>query len=91
MTAVSFVVAVTVTLLTPPTDRETLFEFYRKIHPAGFWRPVQRAVMERRPDHVREKMFGWDMFNRTVGAVCLFCLNMMPSFSCCTTGGCSGK
>jgi len=80
MTGVSFVVAVTVTLLTPPTDRETLLEFYRKIHPAGFWRPVQRAVMERWPDHAREKMFGWDMLNCAVGAVSLFCLNMMPVF-----------
>ena len=80
MTAVSFVVAVGVTLLTPATDRETLLEFYRKIHPAGFWRPVREEAARRWPDHVYERMFGRDMVNCAVGAVGLFALNMMPVF-----------
>lgn len=80
MTAISFVVSVVVTLLTPPTDSRTLIEFFRAVHPFGLWKPVERQLLEQRPDHVRERMFRLDMFNCGLGAVNLFCLNMSAVF-----------
>ena len=80
MTGVSFIVAVGVTLATPPTDRQTLHNFYRSVHPAGIWGRIHAEVMQLWPEHRREKLFGWDMFNCATGAVGLFCLNMMPVF-----------
>ncbi|MCE5272084.1 hypothetical protein LLH00_12480 [bacterium] len=80
MTGVSLVVAVVVALLTPATEKETLIEFYRSVHPFGRWRTVENWVLERWPAHSREKMFGLDMFNCAVGGLNLFCLNLMVVF-----------
>ncbi|MBN2288085.1 MAG: hypothetical protein JXQ83_02055, partial [Candidatus Glassbacteria bacterium] len=80
MIAVSVVVSVAGTLLTPATDRETLLEFYRTIQPWGFWRPVHREVAALWPDHRKEKMLGTDLFNCVIGAACLFCLNLLPFY-----------
>ncbi|MCC6487337.1 MAG: hypothetical protein IT364_07540 [Candidatus Hydrogenedentes bacterium] len=37
-------VSVIATLVTEPTDRATLIEFYRKVRPWGFWGPVAREA-----------------------------------------------
>jgi hypothetical protein len=42
--ALSFVVLVLVTLLTPPESEETLKRFYARCRPAGFWGPISRQV-----------------------------------------------
>ena len=50
----------------PPTSRDTLIAFYRKVHPAGpGWRPVRRAagISDReaaaRSDHLGMATLGW--------------------------------
>ena len=43
------ILAAIVTLLTQPTDEDTLVRFYREVQPAGFWGPVARRVQERLP------------------------------------------
>jgi solute:Na+ symporter, SSS family len=35
-----------VTLLTKPTDQQTLESFYRLIKPSGFWQPIQKSTGE---------------------------------------------
>ncbi len=40
--AVTTVVWITVTFLTPPDDRDKLLSFYRRVRPGGFWGPVAR-------------------------------------------------
>lgn len=42
--AASVLVAVPVTLLTPPVDREHLARFVRRVRPPGFWGPVLRTL-----------------------------------------------
>ncbi len=42
--ALSFVVLVLVTLLTPPESEETLKRFYARCRPPGFWGPISRQV-----------------------------------------------
>jgi Na+/proline symporter len=40
----SFVVLLTVTLLTPPESQETLQRFYARCRPPGFWSPIRRLT-----------------------------------------------
>ena len=42
--ALSFVVLIVVTLLTPPESMETLKRFYARCRPPGFWGPVRSQV-----------------------------------------------
>lgn len=42
---ISTVTSVLATLLTPAPDKHTLVEFYLRVHPPGFWKPV-RQMME---------------------------------------------
>ncbi len=55
------VVWVTVTLLTQPTDRPTLVEFYRLVRPAGpGWSAVRaEAGVGPSPDSLTQSMLGW--------------------------------
>jgi len=40
----SLVGTIAATLLTPPTDRESLVAFYRHVRPFGFWNPIRRQA-----------------------------------------------
>ena len=49
--ALTIVTWLAVTLLSPPEDRRTLLDFYRRIHPGGpGWRPQARQLPEVKPD-----------------------------------------
>jgi hypothetical protein len=41
--AVTTIVWVAVTFLTPPDDKDKLLAFYQKVRPGGFWGPVAHA------------------------------------------------
>ena len=59
--AATTLVWVLVTYLTPPTNRATLVEFYRKVRPAGSgWAPVQvEAGVGPSPDSMAGSLLGW--------------------------------
>lgn len=59
--AITTVVWVAVTLLTPPIDRGTLVSFYRLVRPAGGgWKPVQEeAGVGPSPDNLASALLGW--------------------------------
>jgi Na+/proline symporter len=57
--AVSTVVWLAVTWLTPPTDPATLRAFYRQIRPGGWWGPVAAACPEVVPDRARDGLPVW--------------------------------
>ena len=42
---VSTISSVASSLLTKPTDMQTLVDFYRRVHPPGLWGPVKRNVL----------------------------------------------
>ena len=50
----STILWVTVTLLTSPEDEEHLIRFYKRVRPAGFWKPI--AIKAGNPDHL---VIGW--------------------------------
>ena len=57
------VVWVSVTFLSPPTDRATLVNFYRLVRPAGGgWKPVvAEAGVGPSPDSMAQSLLGWVM------------------------------
>ena len=67
--AVSLVGCFAGCLLTPPDDEELLKNFYLKVRPWGFWRPVHEMVRRDHPDLEPNGDFGRDMFNIVVGII----------------------
>ncbi|EGF91563.1 sodium:solute symporter family protein [Asticcacaulis biprosthecium C19] len=67
--AACLAVAVIGSLVTKPTDMETLKAFYKKTRPWGFWGPVLKALQEDEPAAQPNRDFGRDMFNCLVGVV----------------------
>ncbi len=65
----STLITITVSLLTAPTDIETLKNFYRKVQPAGAWRPAKAAVLAETPDFKKQSPFKLDLFNTSVALV----------------------
>jgi solute:Na+ symporter, SSS family len=59
--AVTTVVWVAATFLTPPTDRPTLVAFYRLVRPpGGGWNPVRsEAGVSSSPDSMAQSLLGW--------------------------------
>lgn len=59
--AATTVVWIAVTLLTRPTERDTLIEFYRLVQPAGpGWRRIRaEAGASGSPDRLTESLLGW--------------------------------
>lgn len=55
------------TLLTKPEEETTLKEFYRRVRPWGFWKPVIAAIKADDPSFQENKEFKRDMFNVAVG------------------------
>jgi SSS family solute:Na+ symporter len=73
------VVAIAVTLLTPPTDARVLAEFYRTVQPAGWWGAVDRRVRKADPAFRREP-FARDLVNVLVGLPGLLALYHFPIY-----------
>ncbi|TDW96291.1 sodium:solute symporter family protein [Dinghuibacter silviterrae] len=68
------------TLLTPPTETETLKTFYKTVRPWGIWGPIHQLVVAEDPDFKANKRFGMDMFNVALGIVGQLCLTILPMY-----------
>jgi Na+/proline symporter len=68
------------TLLTKPTNEETLKEFYRTVNPWGFWGPIKQKVMAENPDFMPNKNFKLDMFNVVIGTIAQTALVALPIY-----------
>ncbi|MCK4639808.1 MAG: Na+:solute symporter [Candidatus Marinimicrobia bacterium] len=66
---ISFAGCIIATLLTKPTDEKTLKEFYRKVRPWGFWKPVHEKVVQEYPDFRIDSSWQRDMVNVFVGTI----------------------
>lgn len=65
----STLITITVSMLTQPTDIETLKNFYRKVQPAGAWQPAKEAVLSETPDFKKQSPFRLDLFNTVVSMI----------------------
>jgi solute:Na+ symporter, SSS family len=65
----STLITITVSMLTQPTDIATLKNFYRKIQPAGAWRPAKEAVLLDTPEFKKQSPFRLDLFNTVISMI----------------------
>jgi hypothetical protein len=65
----STIITIVVSLMTQPTDIETLKNFYRKVQPAGAWRPAKDALMAEEPGFKKQSPFALDLFNTVVSMI----------------------
>jgi Na+/proline symporter len=66
---VSLIGCIAGSLLTPPDDEAVLKNFYLKVRPWGFWRPIHEKVAQEHPRVVANPYFKRDMFNVAVGII----------------------
>ena len=67
--AISLVGALAGTFMTPPDDEALLKQFYLRVRPWGFWRPIHDKLALTHPGLVANRDFGRDMVNVVVGIV----------------------
>jgi solute:Na+ symporter, SSS family len=67
--AIAFAGSLLGTLLTKPDDEATLMEFYRRVRPWGFWKPIQEKVLATDPMFRVNTYFKRDMLNVLTGIV----------------------
>ncbi|RLD55090.1 MAG: sodium:solute symporter [Bacteroidetes bacterium] len=77
---VSAVAAIVGTFLRPPTDEETLKNFYKNVKPWGFWKPIHDKVVAEDPTFEGNKDFWRDMFNVVVGTIGQTALVIFPIY-----------
>jgi Na+/proline symporter len=68
------------TYTSPPTEEETLKEFYRHVRPWGFWKPIHDKVVAEHPDFKRNTDFWRDMFNIVLGTIAQTALVIFPIY-----------
>src|SRR5690606_1731747 len=78
--AVSIIGCFAGTYAAPAADPEVLKNFYRKVRPWGFWKPVHEMVVAEDPTFQSNKNFKRDMFNVVVGIVWQTCLTVTPIY-----------
>jgi Na+/proline symporter len=65
----SIIITIVVSLSTQPTEIETLKVFYRKVQPAGVWRPARAAVLQDDPNFKKQSLFSRDFLNTLIALV----------------------
>ena len=65
----STLITIVVSLFTQPTDLNTLKNFYRKVQPAGFWKPAKQAVLAEDPGFKKQLGFRTELFNTVVAMI----------------------
>lgn len=68
------------TYAAPATDEATLKNFYRKVRPWGFWKPVHDKVVKDDPSFVGNKHFKRDASNVIVGIIWQTSLTVFPIY-----------
>jgi Na+/proline symporter len=77
---VSFIGCLAGTWASEPADEETLINFYIRVRPWGFWKPIADKAAARYPDVKRNTNFKRDMFNVSIGIVWQSCLTVIPMY-----------
>jgi Na+/proline symporter len=68
------------TYTSPPTEEQTLKEFYRNVKPWGFWKPIHEKVVAEHPGFERNTDFGRDMLNIIIGIIAQTALVIFPIY-----------
>ena len=65
----SSLITIVVSMMTQPTDIETLKNFYRKVQPAGLWEPARAAVKAEDPGFKKQLHFRVELFNTVIAMI----------------------
>lgn len=65
----STIITIAASLLTAPTDMETLKNFYRKVQPSGLWKPAKEAVLAENANFKKQSPFSLELFNTFVAMI----------------------
>lgn len=76
----SAIASVVVSLLTKPDTDEVLKDFYRKVRPWGFWKPIHEKVVREDPTFQANKGFKRDGVNVAVGIVWQLSWTLIPIY-----------
>lgn len=77
---ISLIGCIVATYATKPDDMDVLKDFYRRVRPWGFWKPVQDLVLAEDPDFKVNKDFKRDMFNIIVGIIWQISMIALPIY-----------
>ncbi len=77
---VSTISAIIASLMTPPDDEAVLKQFYKKVRPWGFWKPIYKKLAQEEPALKLNRQFGRDMFNVAIGIIWQSALTAAPIF-----------
>jgi Na+/proline symporter len=78
--ATSFVLTVMITFMTKPSDTELLVQFYAKVRPFGFWKPIRLEAERRGLVPVHDKMPRIDMLNAVIASGFQLTLGIIPFY-----------
>jgi SSS family solute:Na+ symporter len=78
--AVSIIGSLAGTYAAPATDDHTLKNFYRKVRPWGFWKPIHDKVVAEDPSFEGNRNFKRDMTNVVVGIIWQTSLTVFPIY-----------
>ena len=67
-------------LLTKPTNDQTLKSFYTTVRPWGFWKPVYKMVIKDDPEFKKNTAFKRDMVNVLVGIIWQTSMVVIPIY-----------
>jgi len=77
--AISLVSSVLATLCTEPTEMSVLREFYHRVHPAGWWKPVRTTIADYRP--LAGDSFALDAVAALITAIAMQALYLMSTYA----------
>ncbi|MFN7119626.1 MAG: sodium:solute symporter family protein [Saprospiraceae bacterium] len=67
-------------LMTKPDDEAVLINFYKKVRPWGFWKPIHDKLAMQEPGIQSNKDFGRDMLNVIIGIIWQTAITASPIF-----------
>jgi len=77
---IQFIACILGSYSAPPTNQETLVNFYKTVRPWGFWKPVHELAMIEDPGIQKNKNFGINMANVGMGIAGQILLTLLPMY-----------
>ncbi|MBN2091513.1 Na+:solute symporter [candidate division KSB1 bacterium] len=77
---ISGIACIVASLATAPEEENVLKNFYSRVRPWGFWKPIYELVIKENPSFNRNKSFKRDMFNVLTGIVWQLTLVLIPVY-----------
>lgn len=68
------------TYTAPPSDEAVLINFYRKVRPWGFWKPIYRKAFPNEEIENPNKRMKRDLLNVVLGIIAQCCLTLLPMY-----------